>query len=49
MLLSHQRKALLLQNLLGAGTLNVWQTISLILFVIALPCLAEVALGSLQK
>jgi hypothetical protein len=33
----------LLQNLLGAGNLNVWQTISLILFVIALPCLAGYA------
>ena len=34
----------LLQNLLGAGSLNVWQTISLILFAIALPCLAGYAL-----
>lgn len=33
----------LLQNLLGAGSLNVWQTISLILFAIALPCLAGYA------
>lgn len=33
----------LLQNLLGAGSLTVLQTISLILFVIALPCLAGYA------
>jgi len=33
----------LLQNLLAAGSLNMWQTISLILFAIALPCLAGYA------
>lgn len=33
----------LLQNLLGASSLNAWQTASLISFTLALPCLAGYA------